>query len=115
MAKPARYVARRGDMSDWQLYRRLLRYALPYWQLFLVSVLGFMLYSAGNVLLADLMQFLLDSLGGKEPDKGGLVAGLAYRFWNPDTSTQLEYARIAVPVASVLLAFTRAFGYFVGT
>jgi subfamily B ATP-binding cassette protein MsbA len=102
-------------MTDWQLYRRLLTYALPYWKLFLLSVLGFAFYSAGNVLLADLMQFLLDSLGGNERAEKGVVASIAYHFWDDSESTRLEFARIAVPVAAVVLSFGRATGYFAGT
>ncbi|MBN7798406.1 lipid A export permease/ATP-binding protein MsbA [Parahaliea mediterranea] len=115
MAKPASYVPRQGRMSDWQLYRRLVAYALPYWRLFALSVLGFVLYSAGNALLADMMRFLLDSLGDSRGAEGGIVAGIAYRFWDETTTTQMEFARIAVPVAAVVLACGRATGYFAGT
>lgn len=102
-------------MSDWQLYRRLIGYALPYWKLFALSIVGFLLYSAGNVLLADLMQFLLDAIGDADLKDEGVVASLAYRFWDPQQLTEMEFARIAVPVAAVILAFTRATGYFAGT
>jgi subfamily B ATP-binding cassette protein MsbA len=115
MAKAAAFVPREGSLSDWQLYRRLLSYALPYWPLFLLSVLGFILYSVGNVLLADLMQFLLDAIGGKEGADNGVVASIAYRFWDSSEGTRLEFARIAVPVAAVTLACGRATGYFAGT
>ena len=49
--------------GDWALYRRLLAYVVPYSWAFLLSVLGFLVYSLGSVLLADLTQFLLDSPG----------------------------------------------------
>ncbi|WP_213004121.1 lipid A export permease/ATP-binding protein MsbA [Parahaliea maris] len=115
MARTARYVARQGTMSDWQLYRRLLGYALPYWKMFLLSVVGFAVYSAGNVLLADLMQFLLDAINDTAQSDKGVVASIAYRFWEGGEGTRLEFARVAVPVAAVLLAFGRATGYFAGT
>ena len=54
-----------NTVSDFKLYGRLLTYAFAYkWSLFL-SFLGYVVYSLGNVLLADLSQFLLDSLGGQ--------------------------------------------------
>ena len=34
--------------SDWQLYRRLLSYVLPYWYLFALSIAGYVVYSIGN-------------------------------------------------------------------
>ena len=43
---------RAGKMSDWQLYGRLLAYVLPYWWVFALSLLGYIVYSLGNVLLA---------------------------------------------------------------
>ncbi|MEH6589693.1 MAG: lipid A export permease/ATP-binding protein MsbA [Halioglobus sp.] len=101
--------------SDWLLYKRLLGYIVPYWYIFAFSVLGYMLYSAGNVLFADLMQFLLDSLNENTGSDKGILAGFAYWLF-PDTGlSSLEFARIAVPVAAVSLAFTRAMGFFVGT
>lgn len=102
--------------SDWHLYRRLLRYVLPYWYLFALSIGGYVLYSLGNVLLADLMQFLLDSLNGSDKEvENGLVAGAAYALLDAGDMTPLEFARIGVPVAMVVLAFTRAMGYFAGS
>jgi subfamily B ATP-binding cassette protein MsbA len=103
------------QMSDWQLYRRLLEYVTPYWYLFILSLLGYMVYSAGNVLLADLMQFLLDALNESEQAQTGIISSIAYRFYDPAEQTRLEFARIAVPVTMVLLASIRSTGYFFGT
>ncbi|WP_116364216.1 lipid A export permease/ATP-binding protein MsbA [Parahaliea mediterranea] len=103
------------QMSDWALYRRLLRYVLPYWYFFALSIVGYVIYSLGNVLLADMMQFLLDSLGESTSADKGIIGGMAYRLADPGDMTTLEFARIAVPIAAIVLAFTRAMGYFVGT
>ena len=106
---------RAGKVSDWRLYGRLLGYIVPYWYIFLFSLLGYIVYSLGNVLLADLMQFLLDSLNESESVESGIVAGAAYKFMDSEGMTKLEFARIAVPVAAVSIAFVRAMGFFVGT
>ncbi|MCL4106560.1 UNVERIFIED_CONTAM: hypothetical protein GTU68_009694 [Idotea baltica] len=58
-----------------------------------------------SVLLADMMQFLLDALNAADNIEPGFVGSLSAQ----------EYARIAVPIAAVSLAFTRAMGFFVGT
>ena len=86
--------------SDWRLYGRLLSYVTPYWYIFVFSLLGYIVYSLGNVLLADLMQFLLDSLNEAEDTGKGIVAGWAYKLVDPGEVSKLEYARIAVPAAS---------------
>lgn len=106
--------AKAGGASDAGLYRRLLGYVAPHTAIFLFSIAGFLVYSAGNVLLADLTQFLLDSLGQGTDLKLGLVAGVAHWLWPPGDKTVLDYARIAVPVAAVVLSLGRALGYFAG-
>ncbi len=107
-------VKRQGNMSDWQLYRRLLCYIAPYWWIFLLSVLGYIVYSMGNVLAADMMQFLLDALGDSENPEAGIVSRIAYGlFYEPGTD-RLEFTRVVFPLSLVLLAFIRAMGYFVG-
>ena len=106
---------RQGNLSDWQLYRRLLSYVVPYWYFFLFSLIGYLVYSLGNVLLADLMQFLLDALNESDEVASGIISGLAYKLFDGGGMGQLEFARIAVPVAIVVLTLTRASGFFLGT
>ena len=100
--------------GDWALYRRLLAYVVPYSWAFLLSVLGFLVYSLGSVLLADLTQFLLDSLGQAQEFELGLVSAAAHWLWPPGDKTALDYARVAVPVAAVVISLGRALGFFVG-
>lgn len=104
----------RREVRDLVLYRRLLGYVIPHTGVFLVSIFGFLVYSLGNVLLADLTQFLLDSLGEATTVSLGLVAGAAHWIWPPGDKSTLDYARIAVPLAALVLSFGRAMGYFVG-
>ena len=101
-------------VNDWQTYRRLLAYIGPYSLFFLLSLAGFIVYATGNVLIADLAQFLLDSLGEAEPAKLGLVESASHWIWPPGTQTTTEYARVAVPIAAVSLALVRALGFFAG-
>ncbi len=103
-----------GKQSDWALYRRLLGYVVLHGGAFLLSILGFLIYSVANVLLADLTQFLLDSLGEASQISMGFVSSAAHWFWPPGDMGPVEYARIAVPVAAVVLAVIRASGYFFG-
>ena len=102
-------------VSDSKLYGRLLTYAFAYkWSLFL-SFLGYVVYSLGNVLLADLTQFLLDSLGGQPMAGLSFVSQASQWIWPPGDKTPTDYARIAVPVAAVVLSLGRALGFFAGS
>jgi len=100
--------------SDWALYRRLLTYVAHYGGAFLLSIFGFVVYSGANVLLADLTQFLLDSLGQSAQIDIGVVSKISYWLWPQGDQTALDYARVAVPMAAIALAFIRAAGYFLG-
>ena len=103
-----------SGMSDWQIYRRLLGYVFPQWMMFGLSLLGYVIYSIGNVLLADLMQFLLDSLDDTVNVSSGIVSSVAYKFFDAGELDRVQFARIAVPAAMVLIAATRASGFFMG-
>ena len=101
--------------NDAQLYGRLLSYAFKYKWSLVLSFLGFVVYSLGNVLLADLTQFLLDSLGGQQMMSLGFVAQASQWIWPPGDKTATDYARIAVPIAAVVLSLGRALGFFAGS
>ena len=56
----------RGDA--WPVYRRLLKYATPYLGVFLIGVLGSVLFASSNAALAYLvMQFLNGAFLVKDP------------------------------------------------
>ena len=103
-----------GRDSDWALYGRLLSYVAQYAGAFLLSIFGFIVYSGANVLLADLTQFLLDSLGESPQIDIGVVSQIAHWLWPQGEKSALDYARVAVPIAAIALAFIRAAGYFLG-
>jgi subfamily B ATP-binding cassette protein MsbA len=102
-------------VSDSKLYGRLLTYAFAYKCSLFLSFLGYVVYSLGNVLLADLTQFLLDSLGGQPMAGLGFVSQASQWIWPPGDKTPTDYARIAVPVAAVVLSLGRALGFFAGS
>lgn len=109
------YTRGPGGSNDWRLYARLLSYVAPYWYLFLFSVAGYLVYSLGNVLLADLLQFLLDALGEPSQSSRGIISGIAYGNFADPQRSPVEFARIVVPVAIIILTMSRALGFFVGT
>ena len=109
------YLPRRGVFNDWQLYRRLLARVRPDWHFFLLGFLGYGLYSLGVVLLADLMQFLLDAIGDTPGGPQGILANIAAALAGDSSASPVEQARVVVPVAIVALTLLRAAGYFSGS
>ena len=101
--------------SDFQLYKRLLRYAYVYKRFFFISFFGFILYATADMLLADLMQYIIDSLGGNiDPDKrNGIIVTLLHDYTQVDV-TQLSEARYVIPILLLAFSLQRSIGSFVG-
>jgi subfamily B ATP-binding cassette protein MsbA len=53
-------TASSGTSGDWAVYRRLLRYSAPFWKVFLVAVLGMVLFAAVDTAFIRLLQPLMD-------------------------------------------------------
>jgi len=99
--------------NDWTTYRRLLsnlgRLKTP----FIVSILGFFLYSSTQILVADWTGFIIDSLGGEQSSSKGLISQTyEWLFSNVELTTaqmHMIVAGVAVP-----LAIIRGIGFFLG-
>lgn len=101
------------DKSDLYIYGRLLKYVVPSWHFFLFSVLGFAVYSATQVLLADLMQLVVDYIGGNmKRGDGGLVAKMMWAAGGDDFD--LANARGAIVLVMVVLGIFRGWGFLAG-
>ena len=79
--------ARTGGGSDWETYKRLLRYVRPHWFFFLLAVIGFFVGSSAEAYFAKMFGDLIDS-------------------W-PETA-------LAIPLFMLIAAFGRAVGEIVG-
>lgn len=58
-------------MTDLHLYRRLLRYVKPYWQVFVLAVVGMFIVAGGEVIMLSLVAPLLQNF--QEPDARMIV------------------------------------------
>ncbi|MFV8782550.1 lipid A export permease/ATP-binding protein MsbA [Microbulbifer sp. SA54] len=95
-------------------YRRLLSYALPQWPLFVLAVLGFMLFSFMEVTLIAVTELLLDAVGaGIQQGRGFLSQFVAGHF--PGGVMPQDTARWLVPAAMLMIIVFRAIGNFVGS
>ncbi|MCY4045048.1 MAG: lipid A export permease/ATP-binding protein MsbA [Cellvibrionales bacterium] len=103
--------------KDVRLYKRLLTYLLPVKWAFFMSFVGFGLYAAMDVLAVDILQYLIDSLGGETAaigkiETGGIIAN--FLSDNFHISDPLTMAKTLIPVLMVLIAVFRGFGSFMG-
>ena len=57
------------------VYRRLLKYSLPYWKVFILAIIGMMIYAATEVSFAQILEPMMDG-GFVEKDPGSM-------FWVP--------------------------------
>jgi subfamily B ATP-binding cassette protein MsbA len=48
-------------MSNGQIYKRLMRFVLPYWRLFIISTIGFAIYAATEPAVVLIIQRIIDS------------------------------------------------------
>ncbi len=90
-------MADSAGQSDLKVYLRLLRYVLPYWGAFALSVLGFLIFASSQPMLADMLKYFLDGL--QSPDGAELLG------------VPLVYG---VPLAIVLIAVYQGIGSFLG-
>ena len=79
------------ELSSIKLYARLLTYVLPYIPLFLLSILGFAVYSGSQVAATEWLKRVIDYVNNPEGD-----------------------LRLILPMALIAIAFVRGIGFFVG-
>lgn len=103
--------------DDLLLYKRLVSYVFPYRWIFVLSLVGFMMYAALDVLAADLMQYLIDSMGGtpivSSEHKTGIITTILQQYLHIDTNSS-EISRIAIPALLIILAILRGLGGLIG-
>lgn len=96
-----------SPVSDLTIYRRLLSYT-P-WAAFAVSIAGFLLYSAANVSVVQLVSYLVDSLERSSTGPSTAVESMMGWFGFSEINNQ-----VFVPVAIIVIVFIRGVGTFLG-
>jgi subfamily B ATP-binding cassette protein MsbA len=95
-----------------QTYKRLLAYIVPMWFLFAVSTLGFVLFSASQVLLSDMTQLIVDTISGNPNEGKGLISS-AIKYLS-ENQLDVQSASIWIACSLVVLGLLRGIGFFVG-
>lgn len=110
------------EMSGLQLYIRLISYLRYYWGIFLLSILGLILFSAMEIAFVDLFGYTINAintLSGEESsateqliniDKG-FTASFAQMLGGENAVME---SRWIIPVLMFFIAVVRGIGFFVG-
>ena len=96
--------------TDLQIYARLLTYVLPLWGAFVLSILGFVLYSLANVSFAQLISYIVDSLQGTDPLSSSQYASTLQSLLGGSGSIN----RTVIPLAIIVIVLFRGIGTFLG-
>lgn len=90
-------MAKTNQQSSLKIYVRLLKYVLPYWGAFAISIVGFVLFASSQPMLADMLKHFLDALQ------------------KPNDTKFLGFSLVlGVPLLVVLIAVYQGIGSFLG-
>jgi len=96
--------------SSLKVYFRLLGYVKPYIGMFLISIVGFLIFASTQPMLGYILKFFVDGLG--DPNVG-LFSGVPWMQEHAPWLAQLKLLQ-AVPLLIVLIALWQGVGSFLG-
>lgn len=110
------------QMSGLAVYLRLLSYLKRYWGIFLLSVIGLMLFSAMEIAFVDLFGYTVNTINALSVDDAttsaqvlnvdtGFTATLASWIGGEDA---ISKSRWIIPLLMFCIAVVRGLGFFVG-
>src|SRR3989338_5802227 len=102
-------MANSTQPSSVKVYLRLLRYVIPYWGLFAVGILGFMLFAVTQPMLGYMLKFFVDGLNNPNANFFAAVPYLKDMPW----LGELKLLQ-AVPLLIVLIALLQGISSFLG-
>ncbi|WP_217476135.1 lipid A export permease/ATP-binding protein MsbA [Stutzerimonas stutzeri] len=102
-------MANSTQQSSVTVYLRLLRYVIPYWGLFAISLVGFLLFAATQPMLGYMLKFFVDGLNNPDASLFAQVPHLNEVRW----LAQLKLLQ-AVPLLIILIALMQGIGSFLG-
>lgn len=96
--------------SSLKIYLRLLKYVMPYWGLFAISILGFLIFASTQPMLGYMLKFFVDGLSNPE---AGLFAEVPWLLKYAPWLAELPLLQ-AVPLLIVVIALWQGIGSFLG-
>lgn len=98
------------QQSSLKVYLRLLRYVVPYWGLFSISLLGFLIFASTQPMLGYMLKFFVDGLSNPN---AGLFSEVPWLLEHATWLAELKLLQ-AVPLLIVLIALWQGVGSFLG-
>ncbi|RBA52977.1 lipid A export permease/ATP-binding protein MsbA [Stutzerimonas zhaodongensis] len=102
-------MANSTQQSSLTVYLRLLRYVLPYWGLFAISLFGFLIFASTQPMLGYMLKFFVDGLNNPEASFFAQVPYLQEHSW----LAELKLLQ-AVPLLIIFIALMQGIGSFLG-
>jgi subfamily B ATP-binding cassette protein MsbA len=103
-------MANSDQQSSMKVYLRLLRYVIPYWGLFTISIFGFLIFASTQPMLGYILKYFVDGLSN--PD-ASLFVGVPWLLEHAPWLAHLKLLQ-AVPLLIVLIALWQGVGSFLG-
>lgn len=103
-------MANSNQQSSMKVYLRLLRYVVPYWGFFVISLLGFLIFASTQPMLGYILKYFVDGLSN--PD-ASLFAGAPWVLEHAPWLAHLKLLQ-AVPLLIILIALWQGVGSFLG-
>ncbi|MDX5371545.1 MAG: lipid A export permease/ATP-binding protein MsbA [Pseudomonadaceae bacterium] len=103
-------MANSTQQSSLRVYLRLLKYVVPYWGLFAISILGFLIFASTQPMLGYMLKYFVDGLNNPN---AGLFSEVPWLLEHAPWAAQLPLLQ-AVPLLIVLIALWQGIGSFLG-
>ncbi|MDM9652008.1 lipid A export permease/ATP-binding protein MsbA [Pseudomonas wenzhouensis] len=103
-------MANSTQQSSLRVYLRLLRYVVPYWGLFTISLTGFLIFASTQPMLGYILKYFVDGLSNPE---ASLFAGVPWLLEHAPWLAHLKLLQ-AVPLLIVMIALWQGIGSFLG-
>jgi subfamily B ATP-binding cassette protein MsbA len=102
-------MANSTQQSSFRVYLRLLKYVVPYWGLFAISIVGFLIFASTQPMFGYILKYFVDGL---ENPEASFFAGVPY-LGDVQFLVELNLVQM-VPLLIVLIALWQGIGSFLG-
>ena len=103
-------MANSTQQSSLKVYLRLLKYVVPYWGLFAISIFGFLIFASTQPMLGYMLKFFVDGLNNPN---AGLFSEVPWLLEHAPWLASLPLLQ-AVPLLIVVIALWQGVGSFLG-
>ncbi len=74
--QPSGRLMNQAEASNWQTYRRLLKYVKPFWAAFSLAVVGNIIYAAASTGMAAAMEYIIEAIENPSAQSRLILTGM---------------------------------------